>query len=65
MKKLLRKNLGHKMDKLLGENEGDLALIKRVQHWRNLQVLDKKFDKKKQKVLWPLYDPERDSIHLD
>jgi len=31
----------------------------RLLYWRNLQKLDNEFDKKKEKVMWPLYNFER------
>lgn len=60
MSKLLKKNWGKKFQKLIGENDHNEFLVNRVHHWRNLQILDKSFDNKKQKVLWPLYDEARD-----
>ena len=47
MRKPLQENWGRKMQKIVAENQGNYQLINRVHYWRNLQILDKKFDKKK------------------
>ena len=61
MSKTMKKNWGKKLEKALQENDNNELLVKRIFQWRNLQALDKTLDKKKQKVLWPLYNEDRDS----
>ena len=40
---------------VLEKNGGDKLFTQRVNHFRNLQVNDPEFNKKKEKMFWPLY----------
>lgn len=42
--------------KLLVENDFDALYVHRITCFRNLQKLDKNFDRKKEKILWPIFE---------
>lgn len=52
----LEKNNTIKNLKVLQENQNDESFIERLQYFRNMQVRDKNFDKKKEKILWPIFE---------
>lgn len=37
------------------DNDNDDFYIDRINYFRNLQVKDKKFDKKKERIIWPIF----------
>ena len=39
--------------------------VSRMLTWRNLQINDRLFDKKKQKIVWPLFQKKDDLIAKD
>lgn len=43
------------------ENKWDELHVSRMQHWRNLQIQDRNFDRQKQTVLWPLFEHRREA----
>ena len=56
MSKQLNKNWSKKYKQVLLDNSNDKLYVERMRHWRNLQKIDINFGKKKQKVVWPLFD---------
>jgi len=45
---------------VLKQNDKDQVYVLRLLYWRNLQIQDNEFDRKKQKVVWPLYTFENE-----
>ena len=41
---------------MLQDNNNDELYVERMRQWRNLQKIDINFSKKKQKIVWPLFD---------
>jgi len=56
MSKQFNKNWDKKLKQIMRDHGSDSLLVSRVLNFRNLQVLDRNFDKKKQKILWPLFE---------
>lgn len=50
---------------LLEANNDDEKFVKRMLQWRNMQLLDRNFDKKKQRILWPLYQAQHFNRFLE
>ena len=46
-------------------NEYDELYAMRQRHFRNLQRMDKNFMTRKEKVLWPLFDINRNQMTLE
>ena len=61
MKELLKMNWSKKMESLLKEYEGNETMIRRIHDFRNLQLLDNKFHFRKQKVVWPIFNQDREA----
>ena len=45
-----------KNDIVLEKNEGDQLYVNRLQNFRNMQTLDPHFNKRKEKIFWPVYE---------
>ena len=45
-----------KNDAVLEKNEGDRLYVDRLQNFRNMQTLDPNFNKRKEKIFWPVYE---------
>lgn len=41
---------------MLEKNGGDQSYVNRLQNFRNLQTLDPNFNKRKEKLFWPVYE---------
>lgn len=54
--KQFKKNRFVKQLMLMQQNKNDEGHVERMMYFRNLQLLDKNFDRKKEKVLWPIFE---------
>ena len=56
MTKQFQKNNKIKQYKINKDNDYDRIHIDQLLSFRNLQLQDKNFDRKKEKVLWPIFE---------
>ena len=56
MSKKFNFNWEQQFQQVIHDSNFDVLFVKRQQDWRNLQLLDKNFDKKKEKILWPIHE---------
>ena len=54
--KQFKKNGFIKQLLLMQQNHNDERHIERMLYFRNLQLMDRNFDRKKEKVLWPIFE---------
>lgn len=56
MSKKISQHLKVNRTEHLDRNQNDILYAQRQRYFRNLQKLDKNFNTKKEKVLWPLFE---------